>query len=101
MNLDQAAGETLEWRQAQALRRSYQLTCNGQEVAALHFEKSFGSLATAERAGRRWTFKRTGFFSPRVSVREAGSEADLAIFTPGWTGAGLVAFRSGRRFHLS
>ena len=72
----------------------------GQELATIRFETRFGSLATAECGGPRWTFKRTGFFFPKVSVREAGSETDLAIFTPSWTGSGWVTFRSGRRYQL-
>jgi len=43
---------------------------------------------------------RTGFLTPRVLVREVGSEAKVAMFTPGWTGSGSLAFASGRRYHL-
>ncbi|MGA2590456.1 MAG: hypothetical protein ABSH32_11105 [Bryobacteraceae bacterium] len=100
MNLDQTVGHELEWRQPEILRRIYQLTCNGSEVAILSFESRYGSLATGECGQGKWTFKRTGFLSPRVSIREAGSETDLAIFTPGWTGSGSLAFGSGRRYQL-
>ena len=100
MRLDQVAGHELEWRQPNAFRRIYELTCDGNEVATLRFEKGLGSLATAECGSGKWTFKRTGFLSPQVSVREAGSETDLAIFTPSWTGCGWLAFGSGRRYRL-
>jgi len=100
MNLNESAGNELEWRQPESLRRSYQLTCKGSEVAKLSFENRYGSLATGESGGGKWTFKRMGFMSPRVSVREAGSETDLAIFTPGWTGSGWLVFRTGRRYQL-
>src|ERR1017187_4420548 len=39
-------------------------------------------------------------FPPKISVREAGSETNIALFTPGWMGSGWVVFCSGRRYHL-
>src|ERR1039457_7428043 len=78
----------------------YQSTDNGREIATLRFESSCGSLATGECGQARWTFKRTGFLSPKISVREAGSETNIALFTPGWMGSGWVVFSSGRHYHL-
>ena len=60
-------GQELEWRQPEALRRFYQLTQGGREVASLWFEKSYGSLATGAYGQAMWTFKRTGFLSPKGS----------------------------------
>lgn len=99
MNFEEAVGRELEWSQPET-RRFYQLTLNGGTIATLRFEKSIGSLATGECGSSKWTFKRSGFLSPRVSVREAGSETDLAIFTPGWTGRGWLVLNSGRRYQL-
>src|SRR5271169_4895055 len=98
--LNQAVGRQFEWRQPEVFRRFHELMADGRTVASLRFEKSCGTLATAEYGEARWTFKRTGFWSPRVSVRQAGSEADLAIFTPRWTGGGGLAFAAGRKFQL-
>ena len=100
MTVEQAVGHELEWRQPEVLSRFYQLTDNGREIATLRFESSCGSLATGECGQARWTFKRTGFLSPKISVREAGSETNIALFTPGWMGSGWVVFSSGRRYHL-
>src|ERR1035441_5308392 len=86
MTVEQAVGHELEWRQPEGLSRFYQLTDNGREIATLRFESSCGSLATGECGQARWTFKRTGFLSPKISVREAGSETNIALFTPGWMG---------------
>ena len=96
----QPGPDELEWRQPEALHRLYQLTRGGEVIATLCFEKRSGSLATGESGKNQWTLKRTGFRSPRVSVREAGSEADVAIFTPGWTGSGWLTFNSDRRYQL-
>jgi len=97
---NQGVGTRFEWRQPEAFRRFHQLIADGQVVASLRFEKVCGTLATAEYGGARWTFKRTGFWSPRVGVRQAGSDTDLAIFTPRWNGGGQLAFAAGRKFEL-
>src|ERR1039457_4413046 len=65
MTVEQAVGHELEWRQPEVLSRFYQLTDNGREIATLRFESSCGSLATGECGQARWTFKRTGFLSPK------------------------------------
>ena len=93
-------GARLEWRQPKAFQRYYEFMTDGELAATLRFEKSCGTLATAEYGGHRWTFKRTGFWSPAISVREAGSDTDAAVFSPRWKGGGEVIFRSGRRFVL-
>jgi hypothetical protein len=86
---------TLVWRQPSSRRRQYSLRAGEMEVGTLTFEKTFGSLATGRLAEGAWTFKRAGFLSPRVTVRKMGSESDLAVFTPRWTGAGELRFTSG------
>jgi hypothetical protein len=58
------------------------------------------SLATGQCGESKWTFKRAGFLAPRVLIREAGSDVEIAIFAPRWTGSGWLAFNSGRRYHL-
>jgi len=99
----QVAGSRFEWRLLEAGPRSYQLIADGQTVAILRFEKRCGTLATAEwlpHPGFRWTCKRIGFWSPRVTVREAGWETELAVFTPSWSGGGELAFSSRHTFQL-
>ena len=97
MNLN--PGE-FEWSQPEAFRRLYQLTNpltgDGQAVGTLRFEKLGGSLATAQYGEDCWTLKRTGFLSPRILIRQAGSEQDFAVYTPNWTGGGWLVFGSGR-----
>jgi hypothetical protein len=40
-----------------------------------------------------------GFFRPHVTVRNAGSDDDLAVYRPKWTGTeGELAFRGGAIF---
>ena len=68
-------------------------------VATLRFQR--GSLADAEAEGHHWTFKRQGFWQPRVTVRAPGSDADVAVFRPRWAGGGTLDFADGRSVRLS
>lgn len=98
MSLDLVVGQELEWSQPKAMRRFFTLMNGPSEIASLRFESR--SLATGEYNGGTWTFKRTGFLSPKITVRPGGSDGDCAVFTPGWTGSGTVAFATGPRYHL-
>jgi hypothetical protein len=98
MSLEQLPGTELEWRQSE--RRFHQLIFQEQEIASLQFEKRSGSLATGTQGKNRWTFKRTGFLAPRITVRAEGSEREIAEYTPHWCGGGWVGFDSGRRYQL-
>jgi hypothetical protein len=68
-------------------------------VATLRFQR--GSLADAEAEGHHWTFKRQGFWQPRVTVRVPGSDADVAVFRPHWAGGGTLDFADGGSVRLS
>ncbi len=55
------------------------------------------TLAAADSGDDHWTFKREGFWHPRVTVRVAGSEIDLATFRPGWAGTGTLELPPARQ----
>jgi hypothetical protein len=93
------AGQELLWSQPAAFQRQHELRAGDDVVATLKFQR--GSLADAEAAGGHWTFKRQGFWQPRVTVRTAGSDADLAVFHPRWVGGGSLEFPDGRSVRLS
>jgi hypothetical protein len=98
-NLRDVVGHPMRWMQASAAEQTYELRAGDDVVATLRWQKTGGSLALAESAEGRWTFKRTGFFSPRVTVRAVGTESDIAVFTPDWfAGRGTLELASGRRF---
>ena len=59
----------LEWSQTSVMSQSYELRGDDQVVATLEWEKLIGSLATARTADGAWTFKRSGFLTPMVTVR--------------------------------
>ena len=86
----------LTWVKPRALRAEYQLIADGKALASLRWEKALGSLARAEAADGRWTFKRVGFLRPRVTVRAEGSVADVAMLEPG---TGILQFSDGHTYH--
>jgi len=100
MRLNEAVGCDLEWRQPELWMRAYQLTCNGSELASIRFLKRAGLLAACACDGRRLTFRRIGLYATRVSIRETGSEMDIASFSPDWIGRGRVVFGRERRYRL-
>lgn len=91
----------LEWRQPAAFSRTYELKSGDSELAGLAFQKVFGTLARAWTAGAAWTFKRAGFLTPVVTARVEGSETDIAIYHPNWTGhKGLLELEGGERLEF-
>ena len=98
-NLTEIFGAKLEWREPKATARHYELRAGGELCGALNFRSAWGTLATAETAGGAWTFKRVGFLNPRVTVREAGSEEDLAVYRPRFWGDGQITLTDGATLH--
>lgn len=89
----------LYWVQPKTMARTYLLHSGETEYATLSFQSAFGSLAIAETAEHAWSFKRMGFFNPRVTVRRANEEIDLALYQPRWTGSeGTLSISGGRIF---
>ena len=96
--ISEVADQELAWLQPAVRKREHELRAGDEVVATLHFQR--GSLADAEADPHHWTFKRQGFWHPRVTVRTPGSEGDLATFHPHWTGGGTLVFPDGRTFRL-
>jgi hypothetical protein len=92
------ASRELLWIQPSAKARTFELRADDDVVATLSFQRR--TLADAESGGQRWTFKREGFWHPRVTVRLAGSDDDAAVFTPRWAGGGALVLKEGRTLQL-
>jgi hypothetical protein len=92
------AGLVLRWVQPSAFKREYELRAGDEVLATLRWQKTFGSLALAASADGTWSFKRSGFLNPKVTVRVPGSEADVAVLKPGWRGEGTLELSAGRRY---
>ena len=87
-SLTEVADQELLWTPSPEQKKTYELRAGDEVAATVRFERS--SLAIAEVSDTIWTFKREGFWHPRVTVRLAGSETDLAIFQPSWSGSGTL-----------
>ena len=96
--LSDFVGFQAEWIQPKALERTYELRCGEAVLASLSFRSSFGTLALAETAEGQWTFKRVGFLNPRVTVRVADEEDDLAVYRPKFWGDGVLTFDDGASY---
>jgi hypothetical protein len=84
----EAAGKELTWVQPARTQQAFELQAGDEVVASLRFERT--SLAIGEADGHRWTFKREGFWHPRVTVRVPDSDDNTAIFQPSWSGGGTL-----------
>jgi hypothetical protein len=82
-----ATGE-LMWVQPARRKQEFELRAGDEVVGTLRFERS--SLAIGETADQSWTFKREGFWHPRITVRVPGSDVNVALFSPGWAGGGTL-----------
>ena len=91
--------DRLVWTPSSTSSRRFELRSGDEVAATLTFDKAVGSLATGRTNAGTWTFKRAGFLHPCVTVRDLGSEYDLAVFRPNWTGSGDVEFRGGLHVH--
>jgi hypothetical protein len=92
-------GQPMKWVQTNPAERTYELRAGDDVVARLRWQKPGGSLALGEAADGKWSFKRTGFFSPKVTVRAAGTDSDIAVFTPDWfVGKGTLELAGGVRY---
>lgn len=92
-------GRELKWVQPHALKMEYELQDSGEVVASLRFRSSLGSFATGECAEGCWTFKRIGFWHTRATVRECGSDCDIAVFrNKTWADGGTLELSDGRRY---
>ena len=98
-NLRGFVGQPMTWTQANASERTYELRAGNDVVAILRWQKAGGSLALGESAEGKWSFKRTGFFGPKITVRAAGTESDIAVFTPDWfAGKGTLELAGGAKY---
>jgi hypothetical protein len=94
----EVAGQELVWVQPARMKQNFELRAGDEVVATLRWERS--SLATGETSEQTWTFKREGFWHPRITLRVPGSNDNMALFNPGWTGGGTLEFPQGRTLHF-
>jgi hypothetical protein len=90
------SGEALTWTQ---LRAGLYCLRGGEGVyAQLRCQAAASSSATGQTGDERWSFRRIGLQRPRIAVRRAGQERDVAVFRHSGQGEGTLVLGDGRRF---
>ena len=84
----ESVGRDLAWIQPARPQQAFELYAGDTVVATLRFERA--SLAIGEGDGHSWTFKREGFWHPRVTVRLPDSDDNAATFQASWSGGGSL-----------
>ena len=96
--IDDVITQELTWTRAGALQRTYELRAGAEVVATVRCAQWWGACAVVEAGDSCWTFRRVGFWHPRVTVRGVGSETDLATFHARGMGRGMLDLSPTRRF---
>ncbi|MFZ2448786.1 MAG: hypothetical protein WAW37_20680 [Syntrophobacteraceae bacterium] len=94
-------GLQLFWAQPSIFERHYELYAEDRLLGELCFKAdgtAYGVLTIAGSATQRWTFKGTGILKPRVTIREAGANVDMAVYRHRFRGDGWLEFVNGSRF---
>ncbi len=80
--IPERGADAFRWLRAPGETLGFTLLNGDREVARLAWRRRGGSFATAETVGGRFTLKREGFLSPRLSLRAEGASEALARLTP-------------------
>jgi hypothetical protein len=92
----------LTWSQPRAFKMEYELRAGEELAATLRFRTMVGTMATGESADGCWTFKRVGFWHPRVTIRARDSEQEIAVFRNNtWQSGGTLELPDGRHLQAS
>ncbi len=92
--------DVLEWVPSSSEWFGFELRDGEDTMGRLVWDRQRRSVACAECTSGRWTFRRSGFIYPRVTVREAGSSRDCAVFTPRWRGDGALEMTEEYVYHF-
>ncbi len=99
-SLREFKGTRMQWIQPRAMVRHHELWSAQELYASLDWVQLLGSLAEASTADGTFTLKRGGFLLPYVTIREKGSDADLAVLSMGMFRHGTLEFPNGRKISL-
>lgn len=93
----------LHWILPSIFERHFELYSESGLLGELRFEPggtAYAALTIEKSATKRWTFKETGgILKPRVTIRETGTNNDLAFYWYKRWGGGWVEFVNGSKFY--
>jgi hypothetical protein len=89
----------LKWVQPKMFHEAYELRSGDELIATLTFRGIASTFATSESEDGTWTFKRVGFWQNKATIRNFGSDKDLAVFKNNtWTSGGTLLFTNGNSY---
>lgn len=92
--------EKFSWYKKIADKRIYELSADRKVIASLIWTKDNGTLAEGSSAEGKWTFKRSGFFRPVVTIRKLNDEKNFATLKFSWTGESELTLSNGKKYFL-
>lgn len=98
--LDEFKFIELSWFQPSSFKRVYELKFDDEQLGRLEFKSFYSTAATGEMAGGIWTMKKTGTFSPIITIRNKGSKVNLAQIDCNSCGKSTAKFQTGEAFQL-
>lgn len=90
--------EKYSWYKKFDDKRIYELSAEKKVLASLIWMKDIGTLAEGSSADGKWTFKRTGFFKPSITVRKLNDEQNYATLRFNWTNESELLLPNGKKY---
>jgi len=84
-----------EWRESRTARRQDELHLGERVAATLRWQGLLSNLAYAQSTEGEWTFDRPRILSRDIEVRDARSNALVAVLYVRWTGDATLEFADG------
>lgn len=88
----------LIWKQKSWGGRYFKLLAGDVEVGVLYWPKWLSYMAIAEGGDGKWAIDRPGFFADKVVVTDLQSGQEVAHFSFGWLGDGVIRLSTGRSY---
>ena len=84
-----------EWRESRTAKRQDELHFGERVAATLRWQSLLSNLAYAHSPEGQWTFDRPRILSREVEVRDAVTNARVAVLHVRWTGDATLEFADG------
>jgi hypothetical protein len=95
--LENWIGRELHWVQPQAFKMNFELQTAQGTLATLNFKGWLNTLAEGESGDGTWLFNRPGFWQNRVTIQDAKTGSEVAVFRRNlWKGGGTLEVGYGR-----
>lgn len=98
LRLNEISSQELIWEKPHMLKEEFFLVDQETTLAALYWEKSFGTQARVETANGVWRFRREGFFKKEVKIYMADTEVEIGQVELKGNGTGVVNLADGVSF---